>query len=295
MTFITIATVGYQEVIPLGPEGRAFTIVVIAFSGVTLAYTIGTLGQFFIEGELREILGRRKMDKRIQRMKDHYIIAGDGRVGQIVQHEFDGAGVRYVVIEKAPDDPSRRAARSRAFMEGDATEDEALLAAGIRNARGLICTIPSEADAVFIALTAKQLNPEIFIIARADSKATEKKLRRAGADRVVLPHETGGRHMAQVSLKPNVVDSLSIESFGGELGLQIDEVRIPPACDLDGKTLLDSELLSKHGVTVIAIRKSDGSKRLNPRPDTVIEAGDILVLVGEKGSLDHLDLSSGQS
>ncbi len=295
MTFITIATVGYHEVYPLSHTAKIYTICVIGFSGIILAYTIGTLGQFLVEGEIREILGRRKMDKRVKRMKDHYIIVGCGRVGEIVQEEFDRAGVRYVIVEKDPEQFADKTAGKGAFIEGDASEDDVLLNAGIKSAKGLICTIPSEIDSVFIVLTARQLNPGIFIIARADSGSTERKLRRAGADRVVVPHVAGGRRMALASLRPNLVDATAIDSFGGELGLEVEEVQIPSGTTLAGKTLLDSQLRSQYGVTVLAIRKPDGRKRINPPPDTVIETGDVLILVGEKESLAGLDLSPEKS
>ena len=295
MTFITIATVGYKEVFPLTEAGKAFTILVIAFSAVTLVYTIGTLGQFFIEGELRRILGRKKMDKRLAKLRDHYIIAGAGRVGQIVREEFERAGVPYVLIERNTDQDQELVETSYAFIAGDASEDDVLLAAGIEHAKCLICTIPSDADAVFITLTARQLNPGILIIARADSALARKKLERAGADRVVMPHDTGGRRMAMISLKPNLVDSLSIDSFGGELGLEIEEVEVPPSCPFAGKSLQDSGLHTEYGATVMAIRKRDGQKIVNPQPETLIEGGDVLVLVAEKGSLATLDLVEEQS
>ena len=294
MTFITIATVGYKEVYPMTEGAKVFTILVIAFSAVTLVYTIGTLGQFFIEGEMRRILGRRKMDKKIRKLKDHYIIAGAGRVGQIVREELQRSGAPYVMIERNISEDPDLANSSHVFIDGDATEDEILLAAGIEHARCLICTIPSDADAVYITLTARQLNPAIFIIARADSKIARKKLERAGADRVVMPHDTGGRRMAMVSLKPNLVDSLSIDSFGGELGLEVEEVEVPQGCPFAGKPLMDSGLRSKYGATVMAIRKSDGSKLVNPQPETLIESGDVLVLFAEKGALANLDLVGEQ-
>ncbi|MFH2054446.1 MAG: potassium channel protein [bacterium] len=294
MTFITIATVGYKEVYPLTQSGKIFTILVIAFSAVTLVYTIGTLGQFFIEGEMRRILGRRKMDKKLRKLKDHYIIAGAGRVGQIVREELEKAGVPYVVLDRNINEATDLAEGSHAYISGDATEDDILLAAGIESAKCLVCTIPSDADAVYITLSARQLNPGIFIIARADSQVARKKLERAGADRVVMPHDTGGKRMAMVSLKPNLVDSLSIESFGGELGLEIEEVEVPASCPFAGKTLRDSGLRLKYGATVVAIRKADGRKLVNPQPETLIEGGDVLVLFAEKGRLATLDLIGEQ-
>jgi voltage-gated potassium channel len=295
MTFITIATVGYKEVFPLTDSGKLFTVFVIASSGVILALTIGTLGQFFVEGELRRILGRRKMDKQIKRMKEHFIVAGCGRVGQIVIEELERAEASYVIVEKETEKYPEMADERYLYVEGDATEDEVLIEAGIEKAKCLIITIPSEADAVYIALTARQLNPGIFTIARADSKTARKKLERAGADRVVMPHDIGGRRMAQASLKPSLVDSLSIDSFGGELGLEIEEVKIPSSCSFVDKTLFDSEMRSKYGVTVMAIRKKDGQKIVNPPPEVVIEAGDVLVLVAEKGRLEGLDIIASES
>lgn len=294
MTFITVATVGFKEVYPLTDGGKIFTILVIAFSAVTLVYTIGTLGQFFIEGEMRRILGRRKMDKKIRKLKEHYIIAGAGRVGQIVREELEKAEVPYVIVDRSLNEATDVAESSHAYISGDATEDDVLLGAGIESAKCLVCTIPSDADAVYITLTARQLNPGIFIIARADSAIARKKLERAGADRVVMPHDTGGRRMATISLKPSLADSVSIESFGGELGLEIEEIEVPQSCPFAGKTLLDSGLRSKYSATVLAIRKSDGRKIVNPQPETMIESGDVLVLFAEKGRLATLDLIGEQ-
>ena len=222
MTVITIATVGFKEVYPVTNAEKIFTMVVITFSVVILAYTIGTLGQFLVEGELREILGRRKMEKKIKQLNDHFIIVGYGRVGQMVYQEFKRHEVDAVVIENDPQMIAELSDDAPLLVAGSATEDEVLLQAGIQNARGLVSTTPSEADSVFITLTARQLNPRLFIIARADSKAMEKKLSRAGADKVVLPYEIGGKRMAMASLRPNVVDYMTIESISGQLGLSIE-------------------------------------------------------------------------
>jgi len=291
MTFITIATVGYKEVFPLTDSGKFFTIIVIAFSATVLVYTIGTLGQLFIEGEIREILGRRKMDKRIKKLKEHFIIAGYGRVGQVVQEVFERMDTPFVVLEQSPELCALLEENCPLHIEADATNDKALIEAGIESARGLVCTIPSEADSVFLTLSARQLNPGIFIIARANSKSAEKKLIRAGADRVVQPHEIGGRSMAMASLKPTLVDILQIDTFGGELGLSLEQVEVRAGSPIAGKRLMESELRSKHNVTVLAIKDLQGKMKVNPPPDTVIGQGDVLVLVGESKILETLNLT----
>jgi len=294
MTFITVATVGFKEVYPLTDVGKLFTVVVIGISAITIVYTIGTLGQFFMEGELREIMGRRQMDNRIRKMKEHYIVAGFGRVGQIVSSEFQRIGVPHIVIENSDKHITALEQKSPLFIVANATDDDVLIEAGIQSAKGIVSTIPSEADSVFLTLTARQLNPGIFIIARADSKSTEKKLLRAGADRVVMPHEAGGKRMALTSLKPTLVDCLTIDSFGGKLGLALEEVEIRSGSMLVGKRLLDSELRSKHNISVIAIRKPDGDMKVSPSPEVVIDKGDTLILVGETLTLEKLDLHEPQ-
>ncbi len=288
MSIITIATVGFKEVYQLSDAGKLFTILVIGVSVVTLAYTVGTLGQLLIEGELREILGRRKMQKQIREMKDHFIIVGYGRVGQMVFSEFCRQNVPSVIIENDPEMLSALHKNCPLAVEGSAIEDEVLLAAGVLNARGLVSTIPNESDSVYIALTARQLNSSLYIIARADSKAMEKKLLRAGADRVVIPHEIGGKRLALACLRPNVVDFMTMESSGGKLGLSIEEIEVPPDFAMAGQSLKRSDFRTKYGVTVVGIKKQTGDLELEPSGDTVIESGDILVLIGRADALENL-------
>jgi voltage-gated potassium channel len=256
---------------------------------VTLAYTVGTLGQLLIEGELREILGRRKMEKQIRGTKDHFIIVGFGRVGQMVHNEFCRQNIKSVVIEN---DSQSLAAVERLCdlsIVGSATEDEILMAAGIQNARGLISTIPNESDSVYIALTARQLNPKLYIVARADSKAMEKKLVRAGADRVVIPHEIGGKRLALAGLRPNVVDFMTMESSSGKLGLSIEEIEVPAGSSVAGQSLKNSDFRAKYGVTVVGIKKPSGDLELHPSGDIIVEAEDILVLIGKSENLERLE------
>ena len=288
MSVITIATVGFKEVYTLSDTGKIFTIVVISFSLVIMAYTVGTLGQLLVEGELRHILGRRKMEKRIKEMTDHFIIVGYGRVGQMVYAEFCRQGVPSVIIENDPQMLPALYKNCPLVVEGSAVEDEVLLGAGIASARGLVSTIPHESDSVYIALTARQLNPNLYIIARADSKAMEKKLKRAGADRVVIPYEIGGKRLAMACLRPNVVDFMTMESAGGKLGLSIEEVEVPAGSGIAGQSLKDSDFRAKYGVTVVGIKKPSGDLELHPSGDIVVETGDILVLIGKSEALENL-------
>ncbi len=288
MTVITIATVGFREVYPLSEGGKIFTIFVIVFSTVILAYTIGTLGQLLVEGQIREILGRRKMEKKVKKLQDHFIIVGYGRVGQMVYSEISKSGEPCVVIESDPEMMALLERDGALYVEGSAIEDEVLLEAGIKDARTLVDTIPDEADSVFIALSARQFNKNLFIIARADTKSGEKKLLRAGADRVILPYEIGGKRMAMASLRPNVVDFMTLESLGAHLGLSIEEVEIFREAQVEGKTLKEVDLRHKYGLTVIGIKKPSGDLQMHPPAETKMEEGDILVLIGKTDDLEKL-------
>ncbi len=288
MSIITIATVGFREVYPLTDAGKVFTIFVIVFSVVILAYTIGTLGQLFVEGQIREILGRRKMEKQVSKLKDHFIIVGYGRVGQMVYSEISKAGEKAVVVESDPEILEQLIRDGALYVEGSAIEDDVLLDAGIKEARCLVDTIPDEADSVFISLSARQFNPGLYIIARADSKSSEKKLLRAGANRVILPYEIGGKRMAIASLRPNVVDFMTLESFGAQMALSIEEVEILRDAKLEGKTLKEVDLRSKYGLTVIGIRKPNGDLKMHPPAETKMDEGDILVLIGKTENLEQL-------
>jgi voltage-gated potassium channel len=221
-------------------------------------------------------------------MKGHFIIVGYGRVGQMVFSEFCRQDVPSVIIENDPQMLPALHKNCPLAVEGSAIEDEVLLAAGIQTARGLVSTIPNESDSVYIALTARQLNPKLYVIARADSKAMEKKLLRAGADRVVIPHEIGGKRLALACLRPNVVDFMSMEASGGKLGLSIEEIEVPTQSPIAGQSLRHSDLRAKYGVTVVGIKKQQGDLELDPSGDIIIETGDVLVLIGKSDALENL-------
>lgn len=292
MTIITLSTVGFREVTPLHPYGKLFVIFLIVFGVALAGFTASVIGQLVLEGEFREIFGRRKMESKIRKMSGHYIIAGYGRVGRQVAQEFKKRHVPFVVIEKMEEAASRLFSEGCLCIQGEATDDEVLRRAGIESAKTLISTLPDEAQNVYLTLTARDINKDLNIIARADFDEGEKKLLRAGANHVVSPHVIGGQRMAMASLRPNVVDFMHMTALG-EGGLSIEEVVIPKDCRLKGKTLVESQLKQEYGVTFIGIKKDGLKMTVAPSPETVLNESDILVLLGPTEDLERLsrDLS----
>ncbi len=287
MTIITLSTVGFGEVHPLHPAGRIFIVGLIIFGVAGVTYGATAVGQMILEGELRRILGRRKMDKKIKRLDDHHIIAGFGRVGRQVADEYARRRVPFVVIENDNAAINYLESTGYSYVSGEATEDIVLDEAGMDRAKVLVSTLPSEADNVYLTLTARHMNPNLLIIARADHSHGEKKLKRAGANVVVSPHVLGGMRMAMASLRPNVVDFMQMTSLG-EAGLGIEELMVPEKCDYAGKSLVDSRIKAEFGVTVIGVKKPNQSLSINPDPGLIIRPGDILILIGSTQSLETL-------
>jgi voltage-gated potassium channel len=290
MTIISITTVGYREVFRATPGLEIFTMVLILSGVATIFYGLTVVMQMVVEGQILSILGRRRMEKDVRKLKNHYILAGFGRVGQVVYEEFIKTRKQFVVIENHPDIIQTLQNKGILYVEGNSTEDEILQKAGIDRATAIVSTISSEADNVYLALSARQLNPDLKIIARADSSEAEKKLYRAGADRVICPHRLGGRRMALSILRPNVVEFMEIESSGTEADIAIEEVIVPEGSILDGVLLRDSDLKNKLDLMVISIKKPDKTIHFNPTANTKIEVGDILVLIGRSENLSKLDL-----
>ncbi|MDF1545920.1 MAG: potassium channel protein [bacterium] len=289
MTVITLSTVGFREVHPLHYSGKIFVIFLITFGVALVGYTLSVFGEWILEGQLRDLFGRKKMESRLKKLSGHYIIAGYGRVGRQVAGEFQKRSVSYVVIEKGEKALTELADEETLFVEGDATDEEVLVRAGIGTARTLISTLPEEAQNVYLTLTARDMNRSLNIIARADYEGGEKKLVRAGANHVVTPHILGGMRMAMASLRPNVVDFMHVTALG-EGGLSVEEIKIPVNSKFSGQSLVDSKLKRDFNVTIIGIKKSGQRMNIAPQPDTVLEEQDILVLVGPNESLERLSL-----
>ena len=287
MTVITLSTVGFGEVHKLSFEGRLFTISLVVLGVAGAAYTVGVIGQFIIEGELREFLGRKKMEKQLKEIKGHYIVCGYGRVGRKVCEALLSRKVPLVVIEKNADCAKELSHPGIISVIGDATDDQALITAGIERAKALISTVVSESENVFITLSARQLNPQIFITARAESSSAEKKLLRAGANKVVSPHEIGGLRMALVTLRPDIVDFMRIVGADEKTGFGIQEMEVSSSSPYANTLLRDSSIRCDLGILVVGIKKK-GEMIFNPPPETKIEAGDILIVMGENRQLEKM-------
>jgi voltage-gated potassium channel len=288
MTIITISTVGFGEVKPLSTAGRVLTIAMISGGIMIAAYTIGTLVRVLVEGELKKTFGRRKVEKKIAELKDHYIICGYGRIGGLVCKELKEHGLKLIVIENHPSAVERMEADGILYLPLDATADETLVQAGIMRARGIVTAVGSDADNVFITLTAKGLRPDMFILARASDEKNEIKLKRAGATRVVSPYLIGGKRMAHVLIRPTVVDFIDIAIMESHLGLQMEECRVQHGSNLVGKNLVESNLRKDYGVIIVLIKKHSGEMIFNPQPVEIIEAEDILVVLGKTDDMKRM-------
>ncbi|HOO72851.1 MAG TPA: potassium channel protein [Spirochaetota bacterium] len=289
MTVITISTVGFGEVHPLSQQGRVLTILLISTGIMIAAYTLGTLLRMFIEGEMRKTFGRRKVEKKIAELTDHYIICGFGRIGKLICQELHDHGKNFVVIENQPEAIDELIQCAYLYLPLDATADESLVKAGIMKAKGIVTAVRSDADNVFISLTAKGLKPDIFILARASEEKNEMKLKRAGASRVVSPYMLGGKRMAQVLIRPTVVDFIDIAVMEGNLGLHMEEMIVKQKSNLIGKNLIESNLRRDFGVIIVLIKKFNGDMIFNPLPTEKLDAGDVIVVMGKKEDMIRMN------
>ena len=293
MTIITLATVGFKEVHELSPGGKFFTIVLIISGTGIIAYTLSSLIQFTLEGQLRKILGRKKLESRISKLRNHYIICGYGRIGHLICREFQSRPTPFLVVEKNPHQVERLEREGHMYVEGDATDDETLQAAGIEHAKGLITAVTSDTDNVYITLTARGLNPKLFILARAGEEGAEKKLMRAGASKVISPYTIGANRIAQAILRPSVVDFIELATASEHLELQIEEICIAADSELAGKTLVDSGIRQRMGIIIVGIKASDGKMTFNPPSDKTIEPDSVLIILGERPAISQLEKIAG--
>ena len=250
---------------------------------------MGKLAQIMFEGEFQRFLGRKKVEKTIEELRDHYIVCGYGRIGSLICKEFAAKPIPFVVVENSPEVLEKLTEDDVPFLRGNATEDETLLKAGIKRAKGLVSVVTSDTENVYITLTARGLNPDLYILARSGEPGSEIKLTRAGANKVVSPYHIGGSRMAQAILRPNVVDFIEIAMGRGHIDLQMEEISIPDRSPFLGMNLKEAGLRKDTGVIIVGIKQASGKMVFNPGSASLIEAKDTLIVLGQPASISKLE------
>jgi len=286
MVVITLSTVGYKEVGSLTPALQIFTCLVIVFGVSTTLYIVGGLLQMMFEGEINRALGMRRVSREIERLRDHVIICGFGRMGEILAGEMERQNKQFVIVEDDTDRLAEAAALNYLSIHGDASEEDTLERAGLEKATTLVTTLPRDADNVFITLTARNSNPDLQIIARGEYESTEKKLLQAGANRVVLPAATGAFRMAAMITRPSAVELIEVVAGRQIAEVDVDEFFLPKESLLVGNTIRDSKAGSRHNLLIVAIRRGGGDLEFNPPAHHKFEAGDSVIIMGRLKNIE---------
>jgi len=286
MTVITITTTGFQEVHPLSDAGHLFTVLILIVSFGTIFFIGGTGVQYVIESQF---IRKHRMQKQMEKFKDHYIVCGFGRMGSHICEKLEEAKVPFVVLENNPINFPKLDALGHIYDKGDAASDDTLLRVGIERAKGLVAALSTDPENVFATLSARVLNPSIFIVARAIDEDTESKLIKAGANRVVKPYELGGSRMAEIVLRPGVLDFIDVVYGSKKVDIHIEEITVKRGSKMDKKTLADLPLRSEFNTIIVAIQNEEkGLFIYNPKGDTIVDEGNKLIAIGEEANLDKL-------
>jgi voltage-gated potassium channel len=287
MTVITLTTVGYREIHPLSRGGEAFTMF-LALGGIFLLFFTATqILSAIVRGDLAEFFGSRRMERQLAEMSNHVIVCGYGRMGRLVCQQLAAERVPFVVIERDAETLETAEANQIIHIHGDATSDEILTRAGVDRARALISVVASDADNLYITMSSRLLNDRLFVVSRAEDERSEEKLLRGGANRVVSPYVIGGTRVAHAVLRPNVVDFLELATRSEHLELNIEEAQIAPKSPLVGRSLGDGEF-EKQGLIVVAIKRADSRMLFKPPQDTVLAAGDVLIMLGRREDVEQM-------
>ncbi len=289
MTLTTMTTVGYGEIHPLSHAGRVFNSFLIIFGVTTIFIAVGAMTQSIIELEFGDLIGERRKKRMIEKLKDHYIICGFGRVGRGAASELQHAGVPFVVVDINPERTERAMLSGMLAVSADSTRDETLHQVGIERARGLVAALATDADNLFVLLSAKGLNSRIYVAARAAEEGAEEKMRRAGADAVFAPYTITGHRLAQSLLRPHVVQFLDFTTKTIGEDISLEQVRVSESSQMISKSLRDMQLGRNLGVIVMAIRHRDGNMMFNPPADTAVRGGDHLIVMGRQENLRTLE------
>ncbi len=289
MAVITLTTVGFSEVHEVSRAGRFYTIILIFAGGGFWIYVAGSMMQFIVDGRIRIIMGRRILDRRIEKLKDHYIVCGYGRIGRVIVRNINEREGRAVVIDKDKELAESMEAGKLLHVMGDAAEEEILMKAGIMRAKYLVAALATDMDNVYLVLTARQLNPDLFIMARSSYVKSRSKLRAAGANRVESPYDMGAASMALRILRPTVTNFLDMALTGGETEIQMEEIPVAADSRLVGVKLKDSGVRQELDLIIISIKRGEGGMNFNPSSESVIMAGDTVIAVGKTRNLVRLE------
>ena len=293
LTSITLTTIGYGDYYPHTRPGMVFTIILVLFGVGTMLYTVGLMAEIMIEGRLQIILGKGRLKKMIEKMENHYIICGCGRIGYLICRELHMENMDFIVIERNPEVIQKINEEGFAYYKGDATHDKTLLGAGIKKAKGIVSVLPSDAENLYVILTAKELNPDIYILTRAEEEESEKRLLRAGANRVVSPYALGGMKMAMAIMRPAMLDFIDISTSRQSLELRMEEFALADKSPMIGKTLEESNIRQLYGLIIVAVKKESGKMTYNPTAGYRIEKGDRLVAMGEEENMMKFSIACG--
>jgi voltage-gated potassium channel len=290
MTIITIFTVGFREVRQLSPLGQIFTIFIILSGVGTAIYAFTQLAEIITEGGIKKFLRRKTMEKKLYNLKDHYIICGFGRMGTIVKERLEEEKLPFVVVENNEEKIEELNQTSGClFIEGDATNEEILIKAGVKKAKGLAALLPSDADNLYLVLTAKQVNPSVFVLSKAMDEEAEKKILQIGANKVVSPYKCSGLRIAQGLIRPTLVEFMDLIIRRKELSLYIEEFIVKKDTLINSRSLIESDIRKTSNVIVVAVKKPGKDIVFNPYPETKIETGDILLVLGDKEAIDKFE------
>ncbi|OGI02604.1 MAG: hypothetical protein A2104_10485 [Candidatus Melainabacteria bacterium GWF2_32_7] len=290
MSVETLTTVGYGLIGPLSTTGKIFTIIYILFGVMLFLYIVAEFAEYILFVNFGKVLSKRKMETRLKKLKDHYIVCGYGRTGSEIVNQLKNCKLEFVVIDKDPDFETTAQGLNINYIVGDATEDSVLEKAEITKAKGLFCALSDDVDNLYLTVSAKSLNPKLTIVSRCIKASNEHKFKKAGATTIILPYEISARRMVSSVVKPLVVDFLDVvmHTKGQELELKMEQFKLKHGSPLENQTIISSELRQRTGIIIIAIRR-DGEFITNPTPDTVMTAGDYLITLGTNSQLSKFE------
>ena len=293
MTVLALTTV--EAPLNLSRAGQAFTVVLLLFGVGAALYTFTLLATMVVEGGLPKRLQRRRHERMLETIKDHFIICGYGRIGSIVARQFRRQNVPYVVVERDPERLHAALEDGALGVEADASQEDVLTRVGIQRARGLIAAVGTDAENVYAVLSARVMRPDLFIIGRAETEDATIKLKRAGADRVLSPYQIGAVQIAQTALRPAVVDFMDLATSSDNLELAMEQIAVTTASALANQTILDANLRQRFGVVIVGIQRQDRRMDFNPDPEALMRGGDKLVVLGRPESLKRLETHAAEA